>query len=432
MKAVLVTCPHCGARLKSSEASDSVTCEYCGTASRIQRRTRVLERVMPPPPSVPGRPLAIAVQRRSPFAVVIPLLSLLLPIAIVIVVIAKVGSMSGVTGVFASGPTWQGTESMLLVDLDGDGAAEVIGRSRRVGNSDEIRVIALDGMTGKPRWESEPVGTYSDTFQGFLTYANELVLYTSPRAEIRAFAIKDGSLRWKAKLSERVARFCARGDTLIAIGTDDVERALHKRDGTPASVEAAPAETPPPTVIEAPKSHAPKQRRKDREQPRCAALPTDAAERERADHVESDFGDVGISSASLITGPGGRVLSGLRNKGTRVPTLVALDDANKARWKVEIPPDPLGMIERAAEHVLIGDHEVCAAYYTDSVAKPLHLACFAIADGRRLWDGAIPDSPLSAIELSGRTLLISTWGTLEARDLTSGATRWSFGRSFGQ
>ncbi len=48
MKAIQVTCPNCGAKLKVDEASSLVTCEYCGTASTIQRRTRILERVVPP------------------------------------------------------------------------------------------------------------------------------------------------------------------------------------------------------------------------------------------------------------------------------------------------------------------------------------------------------------------------------------------------
>jgi len=433
MKAILVNCPHCNARLKIAEASDTITCEYCGTASRIQRRTRMLERVIPPPMAMPGRPLPIAVQRRSPLLLVIVLASVLLPIIITTVVIAMVARSVGdavqqasTTSSTASAkrdePEWQGTGRVILTDLDGDGTLDLIGRSRRLGNTDEVRAIAIDGKTGKPRWESEALGKYSNTQDGFLALVGDLVLFTTPRAEIKAFTITEGKLRWTAKLSERVARFCDRGESIVAVGADDVERPLQRGNGAAAAAEVDQAPRPVEAVV-------PKRGRKVvRPKAGCAAVPTDERTRRFRD-VDYELGRRhAVQVDADVTGPAGRVLSGTREKGTRVATLVALDEAGNARWRTEVPTDPLGARAQPAEHVVVTDREVCGTYHADSSSKPPVLACFAMADGKRLWEGRIDDSPLSAVEVAGRAVVISTWGMLEARELDSGTTRWRYGR----
>ena len=70
MKAAQDTCPNCGARLQVGAVETLVQCEYCGTASRVQRRTRFLERALPPPASGP-RP--IAVQKHNPAVLIVVL-----------------------------------------------------------------------------------------------------------------------------------------------------------------------------------------------------------------------------------------------------------------------------------------------------------------------------------------------------------------------
>ncbi len=361
MKLIVVTCPHCGGRIQTAEATDQIRCEYCGTLSRLQRRTRMLERVLPPPPMAPGRPAPIAVQQRSRGVGVIIAMGALLPTAIGGVVAYTVLGGTSVTssrsrtgprrppqGGAPDPPSWQGS-SPLLTDLDGDGTPEVIGRTRRVGKVDEIRVIALDGKTGKPRWESEPLGNYSDTYQGPLALVGDLVLFASQRAEVRAFGAADGKRRWTTTLEERVIRFCDRGETIVAVGKDDVERPLVRATGA----RATPAEAPPLPTKRGPK---PK---------RATALrgaPSDSRGM-RDCHLDWAIADkVDLAGDRLVIGPGGRVASGTRRKGTRVPTLVALDAANKPRWRVELPTDPLAAGEGALGAVAVGDSVVCGSY----------------------------------------------------------------------
>ena len=430
MKLIVVTCPHCGGRIQTAEATDQIRCEYCGTLSRLQRRTRMLERVLPPPPMAPGRPAPIAVQQRSRGVGAIIAMSALVPVAVGGAVAYTVMGEASFTGssaptrapaatssaVLDDPPSWQGG-APLLADLDGDGATEVIGRSRRTGKRDEIRVIALDGKTGKPRWESEPLGNYSDTFQGPLVLAGDLVLFASQRAEVRAFGAADGKRRWTTTLDERVVRFCDRGATIVAVGKDDVERPLVRASGARAQVtaEAAPPAAPP------------KRGPKPRRAPACESAPSDnRGMRDR--HLEWAIADkVDLAGDRLVSGPGGRIASGTRRKGTRVPTLVALDAANKARWRVELPMDPLAAGEGAPSAVAVGDSVVCGSYGLGGAGWRASVACFALADGRRLWDRGLGNTPMSSLEIAGPTLLISSSGRLETRALDTGATRWMFG-----
>jgi outer membrane protein assembly factor BamB/DNA-directed RNA polymerase subunit RPC12/RpoP len=431
MKLIVVTCPHCGGRIQTAEATDQIRCEYCGTLSRLQRRTRMLERVLPPPPMAPGRPAPIAVQHRRRGVGVIIAMSALVPTAIGGAVAYTVLGSSSFTSSRAptrgpaatanaippDPPSWQGG-APLLADLDGDGTPEVIGRSRRVGKVDEIRVIALDGKTGKPRWESEPLGNYSDTYQGPLVLAGDLVLFASQRAEVRAFAAADGKRRWTTTLEERVVRFCDQGATIVAVGKDDVERPLVRASGAraAATAEAAPPAAPPP-----------KRRTRPGRATACESAPSDNRGM-RDHHLEWAIADkVDLAGDRLVIGPGGRVASGTRRKGTRVPTLVALDAANKARWRVELPADPLAAGEGAPGAVAVGDAVVCGSYGLGGAGWRASVACFALADGRRLWDRGLGNTPMSSLQIAGPTLLISASGWLETRDLDTGATRWTFG-----
>jgi len=428
VRAILVTCPHCGARLQV-ENVEVVTCEYCGTSSRVQRRTRILERVMPPPAH---GPTPIAVQHVNPAARRAVWLTVLVPLGLTgmslwlahrnqeraerisqqVAITARTSTTTRTTSKVsgADAPEWQGTRPVIFVDVNGDGTLDFLGRSRRVRAGDEVRVIALDGATGKRLWESEPLGNYSDTYQGRLAVADDLVIYASPRAVVRGFERASGSTRWKMTLDERVKALCAGDDaTIIAIGADDIARRLRRADGTTVSTEQPPAPA------------------RGRKKPACAALPSD-------DDVSSwDLRDdeLGrrheVSSAKRYEGPGGRVLAGQRARGTRAATLVGLDDEGAARWKILVPQDPLGSTEREPELVVVGANEACVSYYAESITKPQRIACFALTDGARRWDIEHPARSLRSLQVLGRHLVVTAVGLVEVRELATGAVVWAFG-----
>ncbi len=415
MKAILVTCPHCGARLQVGDSS-VVRCEYCGTDARVQRRTMIFDRVKPPP--VQG-PRPVAVQHVNPTARRIAWFAILMPVVIIGVVtwqiqrqVARGMQVSSSSTSSPASPRWQGTQRAILVDVDGDGTVDLVGRSRRATAGDAIRVIALDGATGKVKWESEPLGSYGETYQGRLAVAGDVLIFASPRAEVRGLALATGKTLWETQLDERVKALCAGdNDTVVALGADDVARPLRRRDGTRITAEPPPA---PPA-------------KGARKAPACAPLQgdTEGPWWERRDDKLGQRHE--LSSTQVVEGPGGRVLAGQRKRGTQVATLVGLDDTGGARWKVAVPRDPLGAPAQAVESISVGATEVCVAYVATSPADPMHVACFALADGARRWDEPVEPRFLRVVQILGPHLVITAVGTVQVREVATGARVWAFG-----
>lgn len=405
VRAIQVTCPHCGARLNVGDG-DVVTCEYCGTASRVQRRTRVLDRVKPPPPEV-NRPLQIAVQHRSRAPGIVIGLLVLLPIIITIVVVAIVVSTTQKTvdqvtkgGGAASTyvppekrpPMWQGTKSVLGTDVNGDGRLDIVGRGRQVNAGDIVMVLALDGNSGATLWQSDVLGTYTDTYRGPLAVSNDLVVFASERGEVHAIETKTGRRMWKVALPERVKHVCAAApDEVLLLGADNVLRSLARADGKERT----------PSVKT------------------CTKLPADGDELEhgRVDHKLQK--KLGLYADRIVDAGDLRVLGAARATGTRVTQLAAVDKDGNEKWRITASKDPLGA-EGTPRYLAAGAHEVCAIYHESSNNR---LACFKLADGTRLWEGELP-SFVSGLVVLGGSLLVSSNRGLEVRDISTGAVRW--------
>ncbi|HLL22189.1 MAG TPA: PQQ-binding-like beta-propeller repeat protein [Kofleriaceae bacterium] len=416
MKAILVTCPNCGATLRVSEGAMTVSCEYCGAPSSVQRRTRILERIVVPPPAAPTN-LPRAVQRHSKAWFVFAIVMFALPFVVAAIVIAGVGHATRTAMSVTSSatkyvkpedrpPTWQGTDSVLVADVNGDGTPELIGRGRRVNAGDQVMLVALDLATGTHVWQSAPIGTYMDTYRGTLVRAGDTLLLAGYTGELRAFALATGKPLWSVKLDERIAYFCEGADTatVLAVGADDVIRTVKRADGSITEKRDAPEKQHGDTP--------------------CARLPDDkvtafdiskAAWRDRGQLGKK----LGIWIDAVVSGPGGRVASGSRAKGTHVTTLVSLDRNDQERWRATATPDGLGA-EGAARVVVVGEREVCIVYY----GKEYRTACFAMADGQRLWDEPAP-SFFENLLIIGRSLVV-TANELRVHDLDTGKVRWRY------
>jgi len=418
MRAIVVTCPQCGARLRTDGTLVQVVCEYCGTASRLQRRTAVLERVMPPP-AAPNLPQPVALQRRT---FVLPILFIVgaLVVSGAVTAIAayrrqathRAAQQAPTTSTPAPAthtqkptappplPAWEARDALLLADLDGDGTVEIFGRGRE---GDNVVLVAID-LDGKLRWKSKPLGTYDATYRAPVALAKNMLLFASMGGEVRAFAIANGASAWTAKLDERTHTFCDGDSIVIAIGADDVRRGLHLADGAVASLPAERKAT-------------------------CRPLPTDQPEHVPNSSTRAFAEKQGIQSFAHTVNEapgGGRLLAGTRNKGTAVPTLVALDAGGRQRWRIEVPLDPLGARTEPPGKVVVGEDVVCAVYHAQSSTEPLDLTCLSLAEGKRLWTERLDSHYASTLVMTNGTLLVSMWGNLEARDLKTGAVRWQF------
>lgn len=415
-----------------------VRCEYCETHAQIQRRTSMFMRA-PMPPQMPTMPrMPVAVQRGPSVGVMIGVgtgitMGLGMAIAILVVGLSPRSATSRQRAAWRADAQeaigqgqWQGA-APIVVDATGDGVPDIFGRSRRVTPKDQIRAILIDGATGKPRWESEVLGTYIDTYQGTLALAGDLALFAGQSGEVRAIAMATGKTKWSAKLAERTERFCASGDNVIAVGTDGVERPLQRANGQ-AGIAEAVSEVPAAPVAPEPRVPARAKRRKAPPPPAkpraCTSLPDDRLVERFIPLGYEVNKKYDLASGQLYEGPGGRVMSGGRVRGTGVPTLVRIDEHDNVMWRVEVPPDPLAAYA-APSRIAIGEREVCAGYMlTAQSRESAHLTCFELADGKRRWDVA-PGGGTERFQIIGRTLLLHNGG-LELRDLETGALRWAY------
>jgi outer membrane protein assembly factor BamB len=415
MKAVHLKCPQCGATLQGAGDATDVTCTYCGTVSQIQQRATVFQRLVPSRADVMRARMAAqpASNTTGTIVIVVTLLvlaSFLVPVALV------VSDCDGGGGRAGSTLGWEGTGSLLFADVDGDGRGDVVGRGRVVGSADLVHVIALDGVTGAQRWKSAALGTYNETYQGMLLLAGSHAVFVSPRGGVTAVRLEDGTLAWTATLPERVTRPCAGAPDVLALElTDGRQVAL---DTSTGAVEAeAPA--PPPHL--------------DAAEGTCVALPTDrddASDRPRADTYLTDALAMG-HSIELRAGPY-RVVSGPGARGARVPVLARVDEAGTQVWRVDVPSDRLGAKESAAEHPLLAAPLglACAEWEVSASGRnPPRLACFELDSGARRWEATLAsDLPLEAVVAGDALVYTSSWGTLQAFDPATGASRWTFGR----
>lgn len=426
MKAVQVTCPNCGAGLEVGEVELAVRCAYCGTASRVQRRSRFLERALPPPADGPA---PIAVQKHN-LAVVIVVAAAVVGSLVTGALVVSAGSKAPTRSTVVSPPpvperpvmepppakpTWL-WQAPLVADVDGNGTPDVIGRVRRQRFTerleDRVSIAALDGATGALRWESESLGTYMDTYASTLALAGDQVIVALPHGELRTFALATGQAVWRRQLDERIEQLCQGDDdaTFRALGKDGIVRVLRRDDGE--------------VSVDAPAANARPAQRK----PTCVGLPDDEARMPGRflHHDRSKLPrDLPLDVEGAFERPTETVLHGRRKTGTQAAMLAVLDGDRRLRWSAVVPTDPLGSVERAPLMVVPSEEAVCASYYGESVAGAIRVTCFAMADGARLWDWT-GNQWTSLLGRVGAALAISDGSALLAVEIATGATRWKF------
>jgi hypothetical protein len=431
VQAIQVKCPNCAAVLNAAAGAESVTCEYCGTGSTIQRRTRMFQlplRVEPPPHRV-----HVARQVVRPVRLFAALFSTLFPLAMLAgigwFVKRQVEAATGrpvsqllrqaagaATGGSSRGDeedwSWQGSGAPLLRDVDGDGALDAIGRVRTVRSGDQIAIAAFSGASGARLWKTASLGTYSATYQGRAILAGELVLFADPGGVLSAYRLaprrRAGEKAWTAALAERVSGTCRLGESHVALQLADQRWAdVSLRDGSVS------------------KAKAPR---------RCERLPDD----------DDATGDVAVTTSDpgtrwkldgmqvmkyLRLAHGPEVALGMRAPGTSVP-MVARVDGGKARWKVEVPASsPLQAAGHLVELAALTEDLVCVAYQPNGTDPP-HLGCFELAGGTRRWDSEVAKGTtivMRGLIAGGRRLFLSSWGHLQAYDLATGKRLYTVG-----
>jgi hypothetical protein len=449
MGAIAIRCPECAATIPAEAGAQVATCAYCGTRSQIQRRTRFFEMPVAPPPPQPGPSLPVALQRHTArWTAGLFLIPLFVGGMIVFSVVMQREAMKGPASLRQ--PQWDGVHGAALVDVDGDGTVDIVGRAAVLQPEHVAMLGAWHGTTGERLWLTASLGLRSEQFQAPLGVAGQTVLTSDGAGGILAFAAADGTPLWTIRLNEKVEQFCAGPEgSVLARTADDQLHPIALADGALQPAGEGGACLPVPTDAY----------RGDRDAwevwtwhgPHRDLAPNDKIEGLKANTALHHRAS-GVSIALGEKQPGTRVpmiasfrwpaedgqLAELERRveeaaepHTRAEARIALikaqselrDRVPEVLWTAQVPGvDPLTVDEGAPEpeHSALDADLVVVAYEIRSPSKT-RLAAFTVADGRRIWDVELPsERSITTVELSPTHALVSDWDGLYAFDRATG------------
>lgn len=432
MRALIVTCPRCGANLPVTQPGPTVVCAYCGTEARIQQRSRVWQVPQAPPPG----PQPVARQRVSKLVYLWP---------VVMVVAVGAGLLAArrfqglaeeqtrrAAGVAKDGMSWAGS-APVLADVDGDGVQDVIGLGRYLFDGDQVELAAFAGVDGRRLWRTPRLGTFSQWAQARVAARGAVVTVAGADGTLIGFDRATGAERWRLALGEKVELMCAGPGAdelvvatadqrwrLIANGVEQPTKALRaldahgsKPDDTLARFRAATVEAPGDL---------------------CLPIDNNTWSRPAGLLALDNWATLpevpGMYVEQLVRRPGGPVVAtGYKSPGTAVPMLAGLD-GDRVLWSVEVPSvDRLaaGVEDKA---IGLGADTAYVAYHRGS-DTPLRIVAFALADGARRWEVEVPTGRLleraEALLPIGDVVVIATSMAVVALAQADGRERYRIG-----
>lgn len=453
-RAIKLTCPECNAALDANAGAATVTCEYCGTRAHIQQRTRILQRPAPLRDLSAGE--RVALEQRSGAKALFAVL-----VAVLLVGVAPVAVCGLVCGgsieLFnrLSSSDWD-CAGAVLRDLNGDGTPDIIGRTAKLKPEHVMLLAAFDGKNGDRLWESEALGPRGDLFLSPMGVAGDLAVLGTGGPGLVAVSLKDGAIRWRTRLGEKVEQICAGDARSVRVRTAD-ERlwpvALASGKAGEAEQGGAGCEPLP------------------QDNPR-ESQPHRGVQRTDLQHVNIEGMDVDVALRHVPSGA--TVALGARHPGTEVPMVAcyrllkppppevvnepsppglqeklaralgpdkaqaALDALKHRRlsrraevraptlelvWKADVPGvDPFTVETDAVEPTKadLNDKVLVVAYETkqDDVYR---LTAFELKSGKRRWDVELPgERNVHAVVVTPTLALITRSPPLQAVDLASG------------
>jgi len=460
VRATTIKCPECGAAVNAPADADVATCEYCGTAAQIQRRSTILQRPMPLRARAPGAPqLPVATSTKAIGAIgcTIIFLGILAGFAVPIVLAVRSCSQESDRKAALRSPKWSGQSRAVHLDLNGDGVEDIIGRVRRLKPKDELMVAAFDGTNGKRLWVSESLGLRADVARGPMAVTGGTVIVGDGGAGVLALNTADGVVKWRIRLNEVVDSICAGSEQGTAL-LQTKDKQLHPVAVADGALQSAVDGLP------------------------CAALPNDGPRADSDERIAYRWSNENrdlvvmrriegfFSDTALHHVPSGVTIAlGFKQPGTRVPMIASYswpaeagdeldpraireqmiaekdparerelyqlyrkareqqsgrgDRAPVVAWTAVVPGvDPLSVSAHplTAEQVDLNGVEVVVAYELRETHH-FRLTAFSTADGKRKWDIELPgDRPFSAVAVSPTHAMVSRWDGLYVFDLATG------------
>ncbi|MBN1204585.1 MAG: PQQ-binding-like beta-propeller repeat protein [Myxococcaceae bacterium] len=398
-KARRIKCPHCGANLKIDGSALTVTCEFCGTTSALEGGHKQSRPAPPVPAASTGARAGVGWETRLKFFV--PML-----VGLVVGGYSLARVLPRTVKVVAGMAQWQGTGSALLLDVNGDGTPEVVGRTRRVQSGDTVTVSAFDATSGKRLWESPAIGTYSTTYQQPLAAADTLLLAADDLGQVFGIRRANGEQAFAVNLGEPVKAFCrGEGGALVALTTDGNRRALDPAKGTASFINRETS---------------------------CEPLVNDAAGdgefvSDRIDLSRSRPRVPGMHVKGVLAVETAQVVVGTRGPGRAIPVAARVED-KAVIWMTVLPEQPALARDEPPALALATQDGAFALY--ESRDDGARLVRLNLADGGRVWDVEVPTGTMNVWEsiIASRThVYVSGWGRLDAFDVQTGAHAFRIG-----
>jgi DNA-directed RNA polymerase subunit RPC12/RpoP len=453
MRAISIKCPNCNASLEAGESAHKVRCNYCGTESRIQHRTRFLERKIElPKPKPAERKMPVAKQRHGRrWIAIITVITTILPLAVGGAIfwtvmekvggIEEVGNALGRAADVVTGDQWTygGGGNALMYDVNGDEYPDIIAPIRYVQKDDSYYLAAFEGRGGSQLWKSETFGNHDDANQGVTVLHNKVIGQADSRGNFSGFSADDGKRLWKVSLGEKVRQVCADSEISLALKlTDKTWKNINLADGTIITYDDEP-NTCGRVAIHA------RQGQVDLDY-------SSANRRRRRPKIKIDGMRVD-ELISLLAEPGHQVALGHKDPGTRIPMVAYLKtpqseeeeegESKKKRrkkkkrkpkaevmWSSELPAlDPLSVDEGAPEFVGVNKSFIATIYEPKEGAP--HVVLFSREGGQRIWDSPLPGDGsfvITSIDMTPERVYVGQWGRLNAFDIEQGRLVFSLGR----
>ena len=411
-----VKCPECGAN--SDAIGDVLKCCYCGTTSRVQRRTQFGLKV-PLPPRPPEAPQRVAVQVNNHGATVfVAAIAIFMSFAIVSFVMLR-GSVKpdkahavapAAVPVAAAARRLDWISSRPLVtDLDDDGVADAIGMQRDA-TADQMFMVALGGSTGNVLWRTASLGTFEAVYRKELALSGGVLLVGDRDRDqtLGAFAAATGKPLFTATFSEVVDKVCAaKAATVKVVTKDKVQALLDLKSGqvTPLEVKGRVVCTALPSSNARPGAHLDFTMRHAREIP-------------------------GMNYEALFGHEAPWIVTGVKNPGSRLPMLAALDDKDKVLWTTVVPlRDPMGakFQEPAATDV---EGDLVATVYIRNEHEAPVLTAFDRKTGARKFETPLRSrASMFDVVIGKKIIYVTIDGAIQAFDRDTGALKWVIGET---
>ena len=431
-------CSNCGALLSTPLAGAPLRCTYCGATTLVQAAPPPAAASMPahaimgpgvyPPNARPARAAGAGCALSAVISVV------------ALVAAGGVGAFLLVKGSHGAGGsdrfTWEGVHAAILTDLNGDGVPDIVGRLRYEGGKDAVTLGAFDGATGKKLWESDTVGSYTDTNQGKLGMAEGSLLFATEAGQLIAYGLHDGKRAWASSLPERADGFCRTDAGQVAIRLVNKGFAVVRlSDGQPGT-GAKPTIAPRKITVHGVNMKDPLgQPGVDADG--CGRLTDDTATGDQSSAMSDVGGEIevdGMRPSVMLQRVGGpKIVLGTRKEGTPVPMIAGLFADASRDWTSDLAST--NVLQTCPSSPTVGavtnDRAFTSYGWTAGGDKPRNLVAFDLS-GHRLWDIPLPDgSPLTSIQATDTKVLVSQWGRLMVYDAATGRALYALGSRVG-